>query len=59
GDGFVFKTAEGEVFAVKTTRLVDEETARDVERKWERLQNSKNKDEECIVPENNENETLD
>ncbi len=51
----VNKTAEGEVFAVKTTRLVDEETARDVEKKWERLQNSKNKDEDSVVPETPDN----
>ena len=51
----VNKTADGEVFAVKTTRLVDEETARDVEKKWERLQNSKNKDEDSVVPETPDN----
>ena len=47
----VNKTAEGDVFAVKTTRLVDEETAREVEKRWEKLQNSKNKEDDCIVPE--------
>lgn len=51
----VNKTPEGEVFAVKTTRLVDEATAAEVEKKWERLQNSKNKDEEYVVLDPSEN----
>ncbi len=54
----VNKTAEGEVFAVKTTRLVDEETAMEVEKKWEKLQASKNKDEDSIIPETPENMDL-
>ena len=46
------------MFAVKTTRLVDEETAMEVEKKWEKLQASKNKDEDSVVPETPENMDL-
>ena len=50
----VNKTAEGEVFAVKTTKLVDEATAVEIEKRWEKAQNAKNKDEDFVVPENPE-----
>ena len=50
----VNKTFEGEVFAVKTTKLVDEVVAKDVERRWDKVQSSKNKEETFDVPEGNE-----
>ena len=39
------KSSEGETFAVKTTKLVDEATAREVIKRWEKIQASKNKEE--------------
>ena len=55
----VNKTQEGEVFAVKTTKLVDEEIARSVEKRFEKTQNAKNRDENFdVIPdpsEGNEN----
>ena len=48
------KTADGEVFAVKTTKLVDEETAKGIEKRWEKVQASKNKEETFDTPEGNE-----
>lgn len=39
----VNRSADGEVFAVKTTKLVDEETANAIMGRWERMQKVKNR----------------
>ncbi len=41
----VNRTAEGAVFAVKTTRLVDENTAKEIESRWEKVLASKIKED--------------